>query len=225
MNPWQNPSIELFGIRVDEPITTLTDIFVSAVGVIGFFMTAGSNNPKHITLYRYFFLVTAISTFVSSLIGHAFAYNFTLEAKIPGWLLAIAGVTFAQFAALFHCRSVLDEKWFKVMIIMSWIETVFALILVFVMVSFHAVEIHSVFTLLLTVTSLEAINFQRNGSILSRNMVFGVGFAAIAVMFHLTKIGISNWFNHLDISHVFMTVGMYLMCRGVYLEQRKIKQA
>jgi hypothetical protein len=46
-------------------------------------------------------------------------------------------------------------------------------------------------------------------------MIIGVGIAVIAVLCHVFKIAFSVWFNHADLSHIFMALSMYMMYRGV----------
>jgi hypothetical protein len=66
---------------------------------------------------------------------------------------------------------------------------------------------------------LEWINYSKTKSVLSRNMLYGVGFAALAVGTHIAKLAPSVWFNHLDVSHVFMALGLFTMYKGVYNEK------
>jgi len=69
--------------------------------------------------------------------------------------------------------------------------------------------------------SLEARMYAKTKSTLSRNMMLGVGFCVVAVICHLAKLAISKWFNHLDLSHVFMGIAMYVMYMGVRKEQQQ----
>lgn len=220
INPMQNPSIELFGIRVDEPITTGTDIVFALVGIVGFFKLMNSANQKHVSVYNYFFLGTGLSALVAGILGHAFLYRFGYEIKIVGWVAGILGTCFAQFGALFHVRKNLKPNVYKTLLWLCYAEVVLALIVVLVSPSFLVVIFHNIFGLLLMVTVLEWRNYIKTQSQLSKMMVLGVGIAVIAILFHTTKISISNWFNYMDISHVFMAVSLYVMVKGVGIEQR-----
>lgn len=222
MVPYQNPSIELFGLRIDEPVTAGTDIIVAGIGIMAWYKTRG-NNVRHVNYYRYFFLLMAISTLLGALIGHAFYYRFDgdIRAKMPCWIVGIFGVGFAQFAVLYHTRHILGKAMFNRLAAVNIIEMLFVLVMVCVKQSFAIVEIHSAFGLVLMVCVFESINYSKTKSTLSRNMLIGVGLAAIAVICHVAKLAISNWFNHMDAGHVFMAVSLYIMYRGVYFEQQK----
>jgi hypothetical protein len=142
MVPFQNPSIELFGVRIDEPVTSGTDVVVALIGIYAFFKTKGSA-VAHIKYYSYFFLFMALSTLCASIIGHAFNYRFGgVGAKVPGWILGIIGIGFAQFAVLFHTRSWLGEKRFRGFAILNIIELILIVIFLILKQSFVVVEIH-----------------------------------------------------------------------------------
>ena len=55
---------------------------------------------------------------------------------------------------------------------------------------------------------------------LSLNMVIGVGLTTVAIIFHITKISVSRWYNYMDISHTFMAVAVFIMIKGVLVEQK-----
>jgi hypothetical protein len=221
MIPFQNPSIELLGIRIDEPVTSGTDVIVAAIGIMAYFKTRGSN-ARHVNCYRYFFLFMALSTLCAALIGHAFNYKFGgVDAKIPGWILGIVGIGFAQFAVLYNAKGILGEKVFRNLAILNVLELITIVVFVFIKKSFVVVEIHSGFGLAVMVLIFEAISYSKTKSRLSRNMLIGVGFAALAVASHIAKLAPSVWFNHLDVSHVFMAIGLYIMYRGVHYETKK----
>lgn len=216
----QNPSVELFGLRIDEPVTTFTDLLVAVVGIAAYLNTASNNNDRSLSLYRLFFLFTGISTLLAAFLGHAFAYKFGFEAKFAGWVIGALGVAFAQFAVIFNTREIFSANYFKTLIIINTIEIIAVTILVFVLKSFVIIEIHSAFGLVIMVTILEAINYYHTKSKLSKNMIYGVMLAIAAVVCHIGKLAVSNWFNHLDISHLLMAAGLYVMYKGVSHEQK-----
>jgi hypothetical protein len=221
MNPYQNPTIYLGSLRIDEPITTVTDLLFIAVCFFAFFKTRKTSSDIGLNLYRWFFLLTGASTLVAALIGHAFLYYFGAEAKIYGWVTGIFGTCFAQFAALYHTRNTIGEFTFKLLITICVIEVLIAFIAVFKFWTFVVVEVHSAFVLVLMVTLLEYINYKKTKSPLSLYMIYGVGVAVIAVLCHVFKLAFSVWFNHADLSHVFMAISMYLMYKGASLYQTK----
>lgn len=218
MTPFQNPTIYIGELRIDEPVTTLTDVLFCAVCFFAFFKTKCLINHKAVRLYRLFFLLTGISTLVAAVIGHAFLYYFGKDAKIYGWVLGIFGVSFAQFAALYHTRQSLHKPIFNTLMLLCGFEILLTCILIFMVWSFVVIELHTAFSLVMIVTVLEYIHYKKTNSQLSLYMMYGVGVAIIAVLCHILKIAFSIWFNHIDLSHLFMALSMYLM----YIAIKKI---
>lgn len=220
MIPFQNPSIELFGLRVDEPITWLTDMLVAGIGFMAFLKTASKTNSHAIQLYRYFFLFTAISTFVAGFIGHAFAYRVGFEYRMIGWVFGVASIAFAQFAALYHTRTSIGENFFVLLKIVNGIELAIIIIVLALFRLFVIVEIQAAIGLVLVVTILEAIHYTKTRSRLSIQMVYGVGITVLAVIAHVGKLAISSWFNHMDLGHVLMAASLFVMYKGLKAEQQ-----
>ncbi len=72
------PSINLAGFRIDEPMTTLTDLVVSAVCFYAFYKLHKKNLPGRTQLFfRLYFLTMGIATGIGGLIGHGFLYLFS----------------------------------------------------------------------------------------------------------------------------------------------------
>lgn len=220
MNPWQNPSIELFGLRVDEPVTVITDVLVAAMGFIAYLNTASVTNNRSFTLYRYFFLFTAISTFVAAFVGHAFAYYIGFEYRMIGWVFGIIGVAFAQFAALYHTKESIGQKIFSVVKIISIVEIPVIAVILATKRTFTVVEIQAAFGLVIVVTVLESIHYSKTKSVFSLNMMFGIGLTVAAVVCHVGKLAISKWFNHMDLGHILMFLSLYVMYKGLKSEQK-----
>jgi hypothetical protein len=215
MTPFQNPTIYIGGLRIDEPITTVTDFLFIGVCFYAFYKTKHLSNDKGMNLYRWFFLLTGFSSLVAALIGHAFLYYFGWEAKIYGWVTGIISISFSQFAALHHTRSSISPQLFKAYRIANYIEIFSVSVLLFVVYSFVIVEIHSAYSLVINVTILECLHYKKTKSPVSKSMIIGVGIAVVAVMCHIFKIAFSVWFNHMDLSHIFMALSMYMMYKAI----------
>lgn len=213
--PYQNPDIYIGSLRVQEPITVLTDFVFVAMCIYAFFKIKKSKEQKEITLYKYFFLVNGISTFVAAILGHAFLYHFGFEGKMYGWIGGILGIAFAQFGTLYHTRKTIGETTFKFLFYFVAIEIIASLICVLTIKSFVVVEIHSAFGLLLIVTLLEYIHYKKTKSVMSKFLMIGVVCAIISVICHVAKLAMSVWFNHMDLAHVFMTLCIYFMYKGI----------
>lgn len=221
MNPYQNPSIELFGLRIDEPVTSGTDIIVALICILGFLKINRKEGTKHVKLYSYSFLVTGLAITVSAVIGHAFLYHFGYEAKIYGWVLTILGVSLSQFGVLYHVKGIFKAETNKILLYAAITEIILALILVFVIRTFVFVEVHTAIGMIGMVVVLEWINYSKTRSKLSLAMIYGVTWATMAVVGHVFKLNISRWFNYMDLGHVFVAIGTVTMIRGVIEEQKR----
>ena len=215
MIPFQNPTIYIGGLRIDEPVTTLTDFLFAGVCIYAFLNTKEQKPFIGPNLYRWFFLATGISTIISAVIGHAFLYHFGFGAKIVGWEANVLGASIAPFAAIHHTRSSITETTFKRLLIINYIEVALALILTAYFFTFIVVEVHSAYSLLAMVMVLEICHYKKTKSVLSKQMLIGIGIAVLAVLVHIFKLAASVWFNHMDLSHIIMCISLYTMYRGL----------
>ncbi len=66
-------TIYIAGIRIDEPIVTLTDLIVSFLCLYFFYRIQKSGKKEKVFLYfKIYFLNMGIATLLGGLIGHAF---------------------------------------------------------------------------------------------------------------------------------------------------------
>lgn len=218
MVPFQNPTIYIGSLRIDEPVTTLTDFLFAAVCIFAFLNTKEQKPFTGPNLYRWFFFATGISTIISAIVGHAFLYFF--GSKILGWETNVLAASIAPFAAIHHTRSSITETVFKRLILINYIEVALALILTAYFFTFIVVEVHSAYSLLAMVTVLELRHYKKTHSVLSKHMLMGVGIAILAVLVHVFKLAASVWFNHMDLSHIIMCISLYTMYRGLKLNKQ-----
>lgn len=200
-------TIHILGIRVDEPIVTLTDLLVSFLCLYFFYRIQKSGKKETVFLYfKIYFLNMGIATLLGGLIGHAFLYNFTFYWKLPGWIMSMISIMFVERAAIEHTRIYLTESIIKVFRVINILEFLTFLTLTIFTLNFFFVEFHSGYGLMFVVLSLEGFLFLKTKNKASKLMLVGVGFAAIAALFFMNKISPHQWFNYLSISHVLMAV-------------------
>lgn len=229
---FEQPSIYPFGIRIDEPITTLTDLMVSFVCFYAFYKLnkIQVNNKVHFYL-RYYFLSMGIATAIGGLIGHSFLYLFDTQWqspekfvnfmgkifgeklmndvanpwKLPGWLTSMFSIALVERASIEYARPLINKK---VGAIFAWINIIELLIFVtitFLTLNFFFVEVHSAYGLLIVVTGFNLVVFIKTRKKGSKLFLIAVGFSAVGALFFMNEWGFSPWFNHFDISHIFMT--------------------
>ena len=112
------PSIEFFSIRIDEPITTLTDLFVSAMCFYAFYRLnkIPTRNKMH-TYLKVYFMSMGIATTIGGIVGHGFLYLFDYNAalpvspwKLPGWITSMISIAMIERASIEYARKLIKPK-------------------------------------------------------------------------------------------------------------------
>ncbi|NOZ46904.1 MAG: hypothetical protein GXO79_08990 [Chlorobi bacterium] len=216
---YHQPSIEIFSIRINEPVTMLTDLLVSAVCFYAFINLTiiPVKNKTHLFL-RYYFLSMAIATFIGGVIGHGFLYLFSFAWKLPGWLTSMFSIALLERASIEYARKIINPKVGKIFAWINIIELLTFMTLTFTSLNFFFVEVHSAYGLLVVVSSFNLFVYIKTKSKGSKLFLTAVAFAAIAAIIFMNEWGISKWFNHFDISHILMAVSAYFFYKGAKAE-------
>jgi len=200
-------TIHIFGIRVDEPIVTITDLLVSVLCFLYAWKIHQSGKKGKTFLYfKIYFFSMGIATFLGGIIGHAFLYTFTFYWKLPGWITSMISIMFVERAAIEHTRIRLKSSVVKIFGIINIIEFLTFLTLTITTLNFFFVEFHSGYGLMFVVLSLEGFLYIKTKNEGSKLMLFGVGFAALAAIFFMNKISLHQWFNYMAVSHILMSI-------------------
>jgi hypothetical protein len=200
-------TIYLSGLRIDEPIVTITDLLVSVLCFLFAWKIHKSGKKEKVFLnFKIYFFVMGIATTLGGIIGHAFMYNFSFYWKLPGWITSMISIMFVERAAIEHTRIWLTESIVKIFRVINILEFITFLTLTIITLNFFFVEFHSGYGLMFVVLSLEGFLFWKTKNQASKYMLAGVGFAALAALFFMNKISPHQWFNYLSISHVFMAI-------------------
>src|SRR5690554_6869375 len=105
------PSIEIFGVTIMEPVVTLTDLMITSVCVYAFIQLSKLNREGRVHKYiRWYFGIMAIATFLGGILGHAFQDQVGLAWKLPGWLISMLAVMMLERSAIAHARPILNKK-------------------------------------------------------------------------------------------------------------------
>lgn len=234
------PSIYLWGLQINEPVTVATDLLVSVVCIYAFIRILNIPGRSNLRSYllAYFFLMF-IATATGGLIGHAFLWHFDttwsnpswinkiIDAipffqshepayawKLPGWITSMLSIMFVERAAIEQVKPVVKPSIGKSFRVINMIELLTFMAITLATLNFRYVEIHSGYGLMFVVLSLQGYAFLRTKNQGSKLFLFGVMFAAIGALFYMTETGISKWFNHYDISHTFMAVAAFIFYLG-----------
>jgi len=208
--------IELFGVKIAEPVTSFTDLIVSCVCFNAFVKihNRNSNQPVH-SLFKYYFLVMAVATFYGGIIGHAFLYALSFEWKVPGWIISMISIMLIERAAIVHARPLMKKWAGDLFSVINIIELLTLITIVLYTQNFFFVETHAFYGLMIVVFSFELYVYLKTKDKGSRQLLFAVGISALAAAVHLSKLSLHKWFNYLDLSHVLMATAAYVFYLGV----------
>lgn len=205
------PSIYPLGIRIDEPVTTLTDLIIAAICFYAFFKLGKHRISHHIyILIQGYFLCIGLSTLWGGLIGHGFLYLFTPEWKFPGWALSMVGINLIERVMVSYSRSFIKPQYARFFSLVNILELLVFAYLTFTTLNFAYVEIHTAYGLMVFVLGFSLYHYYKgNHSRMIRYFIWAVIAVIIAFIFFATKIGLGVWFNYMDISHVFLAISAW----------------
>jgi MFS family permease len=203
-----NPSIYVFNIRIDEPVTTLTDLMVSAICFYAWFqLRKRSSENKILAMFSWFFILMGIATMIGGLIGHAFLYALSFSWKLPGWLVSMMSINLLERAVIRYSDPLMKPAFSKFFSRFNVLELLVFASLAFGTLNFQYVEIHSAYGIMVVVFGFALFNFFKgNRGPVVMNLVGGVIFALLAAVIFTLRLSINEWFNYIDISHLMMAI-------------------
>lgn len=220
----EQPSIYPFGLRIDQPVTTLTDMLVALVCFYAYYKLANYKADYRIYVQaRAYFFCMGVATFIGSIVSHGFLYALSPSWKFLGWAFAMYAINRLERAMIYYSRPLMSSELtqffdrFNVFELIVFAGLAYGNLLFgfFDIDSFIFVEIHSAYGLLVFVFGFGIFNFIKRGH--NRDVLYflwAVGAAACAALFFSLKISINKWFNHVDISHIFMAISAFLFYLG-----------
>ncbi len=209
------PSIEIFGVTIMEPMVTFTDLWISSVCFYAFIRLWELNKQGRVHQYiRWYFLIMGIATFAGGFLGHAFQYAVGLSWKLPGWMISMLAVMAIERASIMHAQPVINRRFGRFLEIFNVIELLTFAVITFSTLNFFFIQVHSAYGLGVVVLPLHFLVYWRTRNEGSRIFVLTVLFATLAAFFYTSEIGIHTWFNHLDVAHTVMAISMYFFYRG-----------
>lgn len=197
------PDIFIGNLRIQEPVTTLTDVFVSILCFIAFFQLKKGKTPVQI-LFRYYFLMMGIASFSGGVLGHCFLYTYGMPLKIPGWVSSLFSIALLERMTIIHSKDNLSDNWLIFLKRLNIVLVIMLTISIFILFSFSLVTIYALFAIAVVATTLELRNFYRNKNKSSKFILLGILMAVFSAIVHSLKLAPHKWFNHLDLSHVFL---------------------
>ncbi len=209
------PSIEVFGITIMEPMVTFTDLWITAVCVYALVKLTRLNKKGKVHQYmRWYFGIMALATFLGGILGHAFQYAVGLPWKLPGWLISMLAVMAIERATIIHAAPVINNRFARFLEVANVIELVTFAVITFITVDFFYIKVHSAYGLGLVVLPLHFLVYWRTRNEGSRIIFLSVIFTTLAAFFYTSEISLHIWFNHLDLAHTVMAIGLFFFYQG-----------
>lgn len=210
------PPVNLFGIKIDEPVTSLTALLISGVCLFAFIRLGKLQQPGNRTLMylRYYFLVMALATANGGIIGHAFLSYLSFGWKLIGWVISMFSIMLIERASIEYASRLIPEKISKWLKWINVIELSVFVTITMTTLNFFFVEAHTAYGLLIVVASLHFYVYRKVKSPGSRLFLIAVAFAAVSALIFMNRLSISVWFNYNDISHILLTVAAWYFYKG-----------
>lgn len=209
------PSIELFGLVIHTPITTITDVIVAIICFVAYLKLKKLPDQGSVhRLFKYYFLSMSAATFLGGVVGHGLMHYLPFFMKIPAWITSMLSIALLERAVIQYTRKLINPK---VGAFFSWlniVELLIFMVLSLVTLNFQFVLAHAAYGMAIVVTGFTGFIYLKEKSLGSAQILLAVLTCSIGAFFFVFKIGIDKWFNHVDISHVFMMAGSVLYYKG-----------
>ena len=112
---FNQPSVDVFGLEIGEPVTSLTALMISGICLYAFIKLSKipSTNKALLYLRNYFFLMSA-ATALGGIIGHALLIHLSFEWKLIGWVTSMVSIMYIERAAIENASFLIHDKYFSI---------------------------------------------------------------------------------------------------------------
>jgi len=212
------PSIELWNIRIDEPITTLTDLILAGICFYAYFRIKQVKSKGRIKWYfKYYFLMLGFGAFFGGILGHAFLYGLSPSWKLLSWVFTLISVALFVQALLEVTRPLVNPRFTRIIVRLNFLVFVVALVFILLTLNFFPVKYYSILGMVAIVGSLSVYIIQKSGSRWAMKFLLAVGLGLASALIFSYGWGVGPWFNHQDISHVILSFSALTFYKGAIL--------
>jgi len=212
------PSIEILNIRIDEPITTFTDLVMAAICFYAFYQILRLEYHGKVTWYfKYYFLTLGLGAMFGGIFGHAFLYKLAEEWKLISWILTLGSVALLAHALLEVAKPLVRPGIIRIISRFNILFFIAALIFTMWTMGFSPVKYYPIFGMLGIAGSLSYIIFHKTGNRGVLVLMGALGIGILSTLIFSFQWGLSPWFNHNDISHLILSYGAYTLYKGAAL--------
>lgn len=215
------PGIEIGGILLMEPVTVITNLFISVMCLYAYWkMGKDKVEGSSLIFLKYYFLIMGLATTWGGFIGHGFLYLVDDRWKLVGWIISMLAVALIERSAISYANRLVSEKLGRFFLLMNVVELIILMALVITSVHFKYVEIHSAYGFIVVVFGFHLFVFSKTRDLGSLEMIYATVSLLIAVYIFNKPVIIHTFFNHRDLAHIFMLIGAWFQYRS-YLKLGK----
>lgn len=214
MQPDPN-TIFIYGIRLDEPVTTVTDLIISAVCFYFFFRLSRIAQKQALHQYLlFYFLSIGIATGTGGIINHGLLYMFASGWRLPCLLASLASIALIERASIEHARKHISPKPCRLLSMLNIVGLLTFMILTLITMNFLMVGLYYAYGILIVVGMLNIFVYSKTRDPGSRQFLIAVGFSTLTALVFLNEWNLHRWFNYLAVSHILMTIAAVFFYRG-----------
>lgn len=209
------PSIHLLGLRIDEPITCLTDLVLAAICFHAFNRLRKSEQLGKLNKYfRYYFLILGMGAALGGLLGHAFLYALGPGWKLVSWVLTMVAVTLISLALIEAARPLIKPFYTRMISSVTLLVLAVAVYYTLWTMAFSPVKYFTIFGMVLVTGSLSYFIFQKTRNRGASILMGALGIAFLSVFIFSFGWGLGPWLNHNDISHLILSYSAFSIYKG-----------
>ncbi len=212
------PSIDIMNIRIDEPITTATDLLMAAICFYAYFRITQRESSGRIRWYfKYYFLTLGFGALFGGLLGHAFLYRLSPQWKLVSWIFTLISVAFIVHALLELAKPLVKPGFTKLIVRLNLLILIVAFFFTLWTLAFSPVKYYTIFGMVAIVGSFSYFIFQKTGCRGGLRFIFAVGLGLVSAIVFSYGWGLGPWFNHNDICHVILSCSTLIFYKGAAL--------
>ncbi len=215
------PSVYLFGIEIQEPITVATDFLVTIICFYSYYKLKNTGPANRTTKFiKWYFILMGIATFFGGLFSHAFLYAFNEYYKIPGWFFSMFAIMLIERSAIIYSKNLIPQSLSKFFLKFNIIELIVIMAFTAYYLNFKYVEFHCVYGFIVVVFSFHFYTYLKTKDKASKIMLYVILSMLFAMLVFNYPIIIDKWFNEKDFAHVIMAVSSIILLKSALLMKK-----
>jgi hypothetical protein len=211
-------SINILGIRIDEPVTVLTDIIITTVCIYAFLRLSKSPGKNQLRQFlKIFFLFLGVGTFLGGLLGHGFLYMLSSAWRLPGWMIPMIAIALLEHSSVILIREHVSPLTGRILLWQNIILLPVFMVLLLVTQDFMFVVIYITFGTLVMVGSMQGVIYRETASKGSLWFLIAVVTGLAGDIVFVFDWSLHEWFNNNDLSHILLAFSAWFFYLGAKL--------